>query len=97
MNKKSYLLAIKLFLLVLSLTFITQVRSANIDNIRFPDSAWDGEVLNLLINGPKYLKKSLEFDLPPPPNNSSHKTTQELELRKRAIKQLQLRTCAITA
>ncbi|MBL4900222.1 MAG: phosphatase PAP2 family protein, partial [Colwellia sp.] len=56
---------------------------ANIDNIRFPDSAWDGEVLNLLINGPKYLKKSLEFDLPPPPSNSSHKTTQELELLKK--------------
>lgn len=83
MNKIPYLLVIKLFLLVLSLAFTTQVRSANIDNIRFPEKNWDGQVLNLLINGPGYLEKSLEFNLPPPPKNSSQETTQELDLLKK--------------
>jgi hypothetical protein len=90
MNKKNHITAVKLFLLILSITSTAQIRATNIDNIRFPESAWDGEVLNLIINGPVYLKKSLEFDLPPPPSNSSQKTIQELGLLKRY--QAKLRT-----
>ena len=67
MHKINYIPAVKLSLLILGLAFTLQVKATNIDNIRFPERAWNGQVLNLLISGPGYLDKSLEFNLPPPP------------------------------
>jgi acid phosphatase (class A) len=83
MHKINYIPAVKLSLLILGLAFTLQVKATNIDNIRFPERAWNGQVLNLLISGPGYLDKSLEFNLPPPPLNSSQETTQELDLLKK--------------
>ncbi len=76
----------RFLLLLTSLTYflaINIVHANDIDKIRFPLSAWDGQVLNKLIVGPKYLDKNLEFDLPPPPLNSSEETQNELMLLKK--------------
>jgi acid phosphatase (class A) len=65
---------------------INMVHANDIDKLRFPLSAWDGQVLNKLIIGPGYLDKNLEFDLPPPPSNSSMETQNELMLLKKYAK-----------
>jgi hypothetical protein len=83
MYKNPYISVIKLFMLMLSFAVTIQIRAANIDNIRFPKDGWDGNLLNIVVNGPLYLERSLEFDLPPPPNNSSQETIKELELLKK--------------
>ena len=82
MYKNRYITVTKLCLLIMYFTASTLIRAANIDNIRFPNNKWDGQVLNLLIKGPGYLDKSLEFDVPSPPSNSSQQTIEELELLK---------------
>jgi len=82
MYKNAYIPVVKLFMLMLSFAITTQIKAANIDNIRFPKNGWDGHLLNIILEGPVYLEKSLEFNLPPPPDNSSKKTIQELELLK---------------
>lgn len=61
-------------------TLTLNVQAGDIDNIRFPESAWDGAILNILRNGPLYLDKNIEFNLPPPPLNSSEETQNELKL-----------------
>lgn len=67
---------------VCSILFIHSVYANDIDNLRYPENAWDGQVLNKLNTGPRYLDKNLEFDLPPPPANSSQETLDELSLLK---------------
>jgi len=72
------------FFVLLTYLLATNIVHANdIDKIRFPLSAWDGQVLNKLIIDPGYLDKNLEFDLPSPPSNSSKETQDELMLLKK--------------
>jgi hypothetical protein len=82
MYKNAYIPVVKLFMLMLSFAITAQINAANIDNIRFPKNGWDGHLVNIMSNGPVYLKKPPEFDLPPPPDNNSQKTIQELALLK---------------
>lgn len=56
------------------------VTASDVNNIRFPEKAWDSQLLYLLESGPRYLDRNLEFDIPSPPANDSEKTQQELRL-----------------
>jgi len=64
--------------------FSFEILAANdIDNIRFPEKNWDGQVLNILIKGPAYLDKNKEYDIPEPSANSSEVTQHELALLRK--------------
>jgi acid phosphatase (class A) len=68
----------------LLLCFSVQNASAeDVNNIRFPERDWDGQILSILDSGPVYLDRTLEFDIPPPPVNDSEQTRNELDLLRR--------------
>ncbi len=49
-----------------------------IDDIRFEQSMWDKDLLQIIEDGPYLLSADLEFDIAPPPHNSSEITKGEL-------------------
>lgn len=71
------------FSLIISLLSSENTWATDIDDLRYPESAWDSQVLYKHLVGPSYLNKQLEFDLPSPPANSSKETQEELQLLKK--------------
>lgn len=49
-----------------------------VDAIRFEQSMWDKDLLQIIEDGPYILSADLEFDIAPPPSNSGDETKGEL-------------------
>ncbi len=54
-------------------------RAEDINAIRFPENAWDPELLALIDKGPYFLSKDEDIAVPPPPLNDSAETKAELD------------------
>lgn len=62
--------------------------SESLSNTKYPDDRWDPMVLQIIEDGPKLLSKDTDFQIEPPPGNTSAETERDLNTLRSYAKNL---------